>query len=194
MRSFALAAAALAALLLASPPPALAETAPPTPKPDAAADRAAARDALFLALKNAATREEAAALEARIWSFWYVGPTAEATAALERARELMALNAGGRAYRKLTAIIETYPDWAEPYNQRAILLFTRGNDDASLADISRVLTREPKHFGALSGGAQIHLRNGRPVAAARDLEAAIEIHPWIGGRTPKRTPKPATTL
>ena len=51
----------------------------------------------------------------------------------------------------------------------------------SLNDISRVLDLEPRHFGALSGRAQIYIDLELYQEALKDLQDAKKIHPVIRG-------------
>lgn len=152
--------------------------------PLAAAADPAERALLFERLAIAQSAAQAQAAETEIWRFWYQGPTPEATAELATARALIGARAFGAAEDRLGELIAAHPTWAEPYNQRAILYFITEAYDASLADISRVLAREPEHFGAISGSAQIHFAAGRLNAARAAMARAIAIHPWIGGRVP----------
>lgn len=179
---------AVAAVIVAAPP-ILAETStqnPPALGADAsqAEKRAALREFLFTRLKAAGDASEASDAEREIWDFWYTGPDAMATRDLERARQLMRFGEGDNAEILLGEIIERHPSWAEPYNQRAILNFFREKFEASLADIAQTLDREPKHFGALSGSAQIYFGTGRPERGLEALRLARDIHPWLGGRSP----------
>ncbi|MEZ5728695.1 MAG: tetratricopeptide repeat protein [Burkholderiaceae bacterium] len=82
----------------------------------------------------------------------------------------------------LDTLIETRPDYAEAWNQRATTYFEIGDDEASLSDIAETLRREPRHFGALAGRAMIRIRRGEISAAIADIEAAMRLHPFLGER------------
>ena len=41
--------------------------------------------------------------------------------------------------------------------------------------------RNPRHFGALSGAAQIHLRLGNPQCALEFFRRAVEVYPNLHG-------------
>jgi len=55
------------------------------------------------------------------------------------------------AIRMLSSIIEIKPDFTEAWNRRATIYFLKKDYTNSMADIAKVLAREPRHFGALSG-------------------------------------------
>ena len=56
-----------------------------------------------------------------------------------------------------------------------------GDFDASVADIRRTLTLEPRHFGALSGMGLIYDAIGNPAAAVKVWEKTLEIHSNMTG-------------
>ena len=62
------------------------------------------------------------------------------------------------ALQIFTNIIRTDPLWSEAWNARATLFFYMNNYKESLKDIDKVLDLEPRHFGALSGRAQILIK------------------------------------
>ena len=53
-------------------------------------------------------------------------------------------------------------------------------DVESLKDCDEVLKRNPKHFGALSGAAQIHLQLGQPELALLELDLLVQHQPAVG--------------
>jgi len=59
--------------------------------------------------------------------------------------------------------------------------YLMGRDEASLKDCDEVLKRNPLHFGALSGMAQIHLRRGDPQRALQAYERALQANPNLDG-------------
>ena len=77
----------------------------------------------------------------------------------------------------VTQAIELDPDFAEAYNMRATTHFLMGNDFESLTDVEVTIDLEPRHFGALMGGAQIAMRAGQIELALEFVEAALELSP-----------------
>jgi tetratricopeptide (TPR) repeat protein len=133
--------------------------------------------ALFASLR--ADRDPAVrdAAEARIWSIWCRHDEARATRAMERA--IQALGSGDltEAGRVLDALVQEWPAWPEAWNKRATLRFIEGRDADSLADIEQTLILEPRHFGAVSGFAQICMRAGNLTAALTAFEHVLNINP-----------------
>jgi tetratricopeptide (TPR) repeat protein len=74
-------------------------------------------------------------------------------------------------------IVKARPAFAEGWNKRATVLFMLGRHAESLQDCDEVLKRNPLHFGALSGMAQIHLRRGDVEQALKAYERALEVNP-----------------
>ena len=55
------------------------------------------------------------------------------------------------AIKLLNAVVELKPDYIEGWNRRATIYYLKKDYAHSIADIREVLSREPRHFGALSG-------------------------------------------
>ena len=72
------------------------------------------------------------------------------------------------------------PKWAEPFNKVATIKFLQKDNITSMKYIKLTLERERRHFGAISGLAQINLRLGRFEHALKNINQALEIHPFIG--------------
>jgi tetratricopeptide (TPR) repeat protein len=85
------------------------------------------------------------------------------------------------ALATFSEIIRRKPAFAEGWNKRATILFLLGQYERSLADCDEVLKRNPNHFGALSGAAQIHLELGNPDSAQDYFERALKVNPGLAG-------------
>ena len=119
--------------------------------------------------------------EARIWSIWCSHDDPNAAHAMQRA--IAALGSGQltEAGRLLDALIQRWPAWAEAWNKRATLRFVEQRDADSLDDIAQTLSLEPRHFGAVSGLAQICVRAGELTAAQIAFEHVLSISPYLEG-------------
>ena len=146
------------------------------------AGREEERKRLFMSLRQAGTETEGLARALDIWLFWLEAPDAETASMMNQALERRRRYDLAGALMILDELVERTPQWAEAWNQRATVLFEMGRDDRSLADVERVLTLEPKHFGAMAGQAIILMRQGRMRAAQSILRRAVEIHPFLAER------------
>lgn len=139
---------------------------------------------LFETLATSQSQERAKAAEQAIWDLWTTGPDETATLRLRAAMDRRAMGDFRGAAARLDPLIETYPDWAEAWNQRAFARFLAGDFAGSLADIERTLALEPRHFGALAGQAQIYARQGDAERSSAAYAAAVTLNPWIAGGPP----------
>ena len=172
----------LAVMMAASPVPAQTQ-APQTGEAQVQAQsRQELRAELFDKLKNAETQPEAILAEAAVWRFWLTPPSEAIGALMDQAMDRRRWYAFQEAREVLDQVVEQAPEYAEGWNQRAFVLFLQEKYDESLEDIERVLTLEPKHFGALSGKARILMRQGRMALGQKALRKAVAIHPWIQER------------
>ena len=129
-------------------------------------------------LKRAQSMDEAGPIVDKLWREW--------TSAHENSEEealmsegLVAMSEGNldRAENIFTKLIEVNPSFTEAWNKRATLRFMLWDFEGSLKDVEKVLTLEPRHFGALSGLGMIHLRLGDPERALKAYEALVNIFP-----------------
>ena len=135
---------------------------------------------LFEELLDAKNINEAENIEQNIWQTWTNHPHNKyLTIKLENGTFSMNNQQYQLALKLFTDVIEEDPNWAEGWNKRATLLYLMGNYKASLRDIEKVLNLEPRHFGALSGRAQIYLSFKEYEKAITDLEKAKSIYPLI---------------
>jgi tetratricopeptide (TPR) repeat protein len=135
-------------------------------------------DGLFEALAAATDVQAASAIEQRIWSLWFEAPDDTAESLLNRARDAASAGDLESALALFEDLTNRYPQFAEGWNQRAILHYLRGDVQGSLDDIARALELEPRHFGALAGRGQCYLRLDRPQESLAAFEASLAINPW----------------
>jgi tetratricopeptide (TPR) repeat protein len=109
-----------------------------------------------------------------LWEVWFRGTAPDHGVLLRQAAGLPDF---AQALAALDDLIREAPDFAEAYNQRAVLYFRRGEYGRSAADCETVLRLNPFHFGAAAGLGQCHLRLNRPAAALRAFRQAVAIHP-----------------
>lgn len=136
-------------------------------------------DDLFARLADSSSADCAYLVEDAIWAAWLAHPATDATLRMEKAIASVAKRTFVDAERLLNDLTADYPDWAEAWNKRATLFFLQGRDRESIADIVQTLVLEPRHFGALSGFAQICLRHDLPDTALIAFDAVLSINPHL---------------
>jgi len=119
--------------------------------------------------------------EEALWSIWARSGDARVDRLYEAGVEEM--NAGDlkQSIATFTRIIELKPDFAEGWNKRATVYFLAGDLRKSLADCDEVMKRNPNHFGALAGYAQIYIRLEYYDRALEYSRRALAINPNLDG-------------
>jgi tetratricopeptide (TPR) repeat protein len=111
-----------------------------------------------------------------LWSMWLRANTEIHNKELHRLIEL-------RDRRKkragLDALINKAPDFAEAFNQRAVLHFQLEEWQKSIADCERALKLNPYHFGAAAGMGQCYMKLGKHRAALKAFRNALRINPGM---------------
>jgi tetratricopeptide (TPR) repeat protein len=146
----------------------------------AAADQSDPRlNVLFDKLKSAHEENEAVGTANEIWKIWF--QYRDATVASQLQDAVKAKDAGNldQALEIVNKVVERAPDFAEAWNQRAIIYYNVGYYDASLKDVEATLKLEPRHFGALSGRGMCYLGLRDPDAALDAFDEALYVHPWL---------------
>lgn len=144
------------------------------------AEDTAKLDDLFTRLKTAEVAE-AGRIEREIWMEWSKSGSPAEDLLLQRGKDAMDAGDYAAAIEHFTAIIDHDPDFAEAWNARATAYYMSGDFGPSVADIAKVLTLNPRHFGALSGLAMILEESGKPEKALEVYKAALAIHPHLQG-------------
>jgi tetratricopeptide (TPR) repeat protein len=142
-------------------------------------------DFLFGALKAAPDEASAKAVEDRIWAVWTGAGNETTNLLMSRAKKAADDKDYDLAIRMLSSIIEIKPDFMEAWNRRATVYFLKKDYLNSMADIGKVLAREPRHFGALSGLGLIMQEIGDEKHALEAYRKAIEIYPRLKGMDEK---------
>jgi tetratricopeptide (TPR) repeat protein len=142
-------------------------------------------DFLFGALKAAPDDASAKAIEDRIWAVWTGAGNETTNLLMSRAKKAADDKDYDLALRMLNAIIEIKPDFTEAWNRRATVYFLKKDYVNSIADIGKVLAREPRHFGALSGLGLIMQDIGDEKHALDAYRKALEVYPRLKGMDEK---------
>jgi tetratricopeptide (TPR) repeat protein len=135
---------------------------------------------LVVSLRDA-DEEVRARAEQAMWSIWARSGNEEVDRLYETGVRQMSAGELQQSIATFTRIIELDPDFAEGWNKRATLYFLVGDLRKSLADCDQVMKRNPQHFGALAGYAQIYFRLEYYDRALDYSRRALAINPNLDG-------------
>ena len=183
--------APLAVALLMSVPAALAQGSPP-PKPadggsQDADPKAESRpaplrtlDELFTRLAAAKDEAEANGIANLIERRWSRSGSDTADLLLQRATEAINKKEHAVAVELLDRILALEPQWAEAWNRRATAFYLLEDPLSAMADVRRVLEREPRHFNAWAGLGHIYMAANDRARALEAYRKAYALHPHLG--------------
>jgi tetratricopeptide (TPR) repeat protein len=152
---------------------------PPGEAPRSSRERTYNLDTLFEALKIAPDDDSARAIEQRIWAHWIVSGSDTCNLLMGRVKAATDEKDFDLAVKLLDAVIELKPSYTEAWNRRATVHYLQKDYGGALADIREVLSREPRHFGALSGLGLILQELGDDKDALAAYRRALAIDPRL---------------
>jgi tetratricopeptide (TPR) repeat protein len=119
--------------------------------------------------------------EHAMWSIWFRAGKESANCHLLRGAMALEKRDFSGACKHFCQAIELDPDFAEPFNQRAIVNYLRENFSESIIDCRHAIDRMPCHFGAWAGKGHCHAHLGNVDEAIRCYSQALEINPGLEG-------------
>jgi tetratricopeptide (TPR) repeat protein len=137
-------------------------------------------DALFRALRDPDAETRARA-ERSLWQVWSRSGRPEVDALYRIGIDAFERGDLKAALDTFTQVIAMEPGFAEAWNKRATLYFVVGDLRRSLADCDEVVKRNPRHFGALAGYAQIHVQLENYERALDYARRAYAVNPNLEG-------------
>ena len=138
-------------------------------------------DALFQDLLGTGDQVAADAVQDRIWDIWLENPREDLLVLMRDGVKSMNEDRYEEALADFDQVVAADPNYAEGWNKRANAEYLRGNYDAAVQDIRRVLSLEPRHFGALAGLGLVYLAIDEPAGALKAFNAALAINPHLDG-------------
>lgn len=144
------------------------------------AENATRLNDLFTDLRDASS-QEAMRIEQDIVSEWSRSGSDAMDLLLERGWDALERGDVSAAIDHLSALVDHAPEFAEGYHARATAYYNAGLYGPAIADLGEVLSREPRHFGALSGLSLIHEQIGNEAQARDVLEQIQGFHPHMEG-------------
>ncbi|MDW6021718.1 hypothetical protein SAZ10_08065 [Mesorhizobium sp. BAC0120] len=136
-------------------------------------------DNLFTKLKRERNEKAAERIAGQIWEQWSQSGSASIDLIMQWAQKATEEKKYDVALDFLDQVTTLDPGYAEGWNRRATVHFLMSNYAKSMSDIDHTLALEPRHFGALSGMAQILKNTGRKEAALRVYQRVLEIYPMM---------------
>ena len=136
---------------------------------------------LYAHLAAADSAETAKKVQSTIERLW--GHSGSDTVALLMQRSAKALGAKDNdlALKFMDYVVLLAPDFAEGFNRRAFIHFSRNDMPSAVGDLRRALALEPNHFKALDGLAQIWRQMGNAKGALSVVKQLLEVHPYWEG-------------
>ncbi|MBN9219087.1 MAG: hypothetical protein J0I79_14130 [Mesorhizobium sp.] len=162
----------------AQPAPSDAQPAVPD-TPAAPMTKQARLDKLFGDLKRERNEKAAERIAGNIWNEWFQSGSASIDLMMLWSQKAMDNQKFDVALDFLDQVVTLQPAYAEGWNRRATVHFMMKNYGKSMADIDRTLQLEPRHFGALSGLAQIMALTGHKQSALEAWQKVLAIYPMM---------------
>jgi tetratricopeptide (TPR) repeat protein len=134
-------------------------------------------EALLERLHEARSPGDAQHIAQSIAQLWLQSGSDTADLLMQRAMASSEAGDYPLALSLLDRLVVLEPGWAEAWNQRAAARFVTGDADGAMADISKALRLEPRHFGALEGMGMILQGAGLDKAALEVFKKALAIYP-----------------
>ncbi len=156
----------------------------PQPKlaaaPTSEAQRSAERlDELFGRLKRERNEKAAERIADQIWGEWNRSGSASIDLMMQWSQKAIEEQKFDIALDFLDEVVTLKPAYAEGWNRRATVHFMMNAYGKSMADINTTLNLEPRHFGALSGLAQIMKVRGNNELALDAYQRVLAIYPML---------------
>ncbi|MBC8716642.1 tetratricopeptide repeat protein [Ochrobactrum sp. Marseille-Q0166] len=136
-------------------------------------------DKLFADLKRTSDEKKARRLTIEINQIWQQSGSATVDLLVQWANSAMLEKRYVSALDFLNEAIAINPDYAEAWNRRATVYYLRNDYAHAMYDINRTLELEPRHYGALSGMADILRARGLKEQALKAYEKALEVNPMM---------------
>lgn len=149
--------------------------------PDAASRRPSSLDELFSRLAAAKDANEAKGVAGLIERRFGRSGSDTADLLMTRAGEAMGAKDAALAIELLDRVTQLKPDWAEAWSRRAAAFYMLDDPVDALADLSRALAYEPRHFGAWLALGHMRMSSGDKRRALEAYRRALSLHPYLDG-------------
>ncbi|MER8371255.1 hypothetical protein [Mesorhizobium sp. M1406] len=147
--------------------------------PPVATTKQARLDRLFNDLKRERNEKVAERIAGEIWNEWSQSGSASIDLMMQWSQKAVEGQKFDVALDFLDQVVTLQPTYAEGWNRRATVHFMMKNYGKSMSDIDHTLQLEPRHFGALSGLAQIMALTGHKQSALEAWQKVLAIYPMM---------------
>jgi tetratricopeptide (TPR) repeat protein len=147
--------------------------------PPVAMTKQARLDQLFSDLKRERNEKAAERIAGNIWNEWSQSGSASIDLMMQWSQKAVEDQKFDVALDFLDQVVTLQPTYAEGWNRRATVHFMMKNYGKSMSDIDHTLQLEPRHFGALSGLAQIMALTGHKQSALEAWQKVLAIYPMM---------------
>ena len=141
--------------------------------------KAARLDQLFTDLKRERNEKAAERIAGRIWNEWFQSGSASIDLMMQWSQKAIENQKFDVALDFLDQVVILQPTYAEGWNRRATVHYMMKNFGKSMSDIDHTLRLEARHFGALSGLAQIMAATGHKQSALEAWQKVLGIYPMM---------------
>jgi tetratricopeptide (TPR) repeat protein len=157
-----------------------AESAKPDGKAEAKTKRAPATlEELFTRLAASKDETEAKGIANLIERRWARSGSDTADLLMSRAGDALKGKDFPLAVELLDRVLTLRPEWAEAWHRRATAFFLLDDPVSAIADIQRVVGKEPRHFGAWAGLGHIYMSGGDKKRALEAYRKALALYPQM---------------
>ena len=132
---------------------------------------------LFERLAASKDQEEADGIAGAIERVFQRSGSDTADLLLNRALTALHRKESKAAFDVLDKLVVVEPEWAEAWMQRATARFMDGDRYGAVDDLGQALSREPRHFGALSGLGSVLSSLGFEKRALEVYRRALAVRP-----------------
>ena len=136
-------------------------------------------NSLFDTMRTSEDPHARAESEDLIWALWCSHEDEHAHNTMQKAIGALARGKFEESRILLDSLVVDWPNWAEAWNKRATVYFLEDRFQESIDDIQKTLALEPRHFGALSGLAQICLQVGDEHSALIAFDYVLSVNPHL---------------
>lgn len=136
---------------------------------------------LYAHLATADSPDSAKKVQMTIERLWNHSGSDTVNLLMQRATKALGAKDFDQALKFMDYVVQLAPDYAEGFNRRAYIHFSRNDMSSALGDLRRTLALEPNHFKALDGLAQIWRQMGNPKGALSVVKQLLEVHPYWEG-------------